>query len=279
MEILTINLDHILEKRFNYNKIFKHRKKEREMTNKKTISLVLGIMCFALTLGICVQIRTVKNSNSTISQNYEENNLRAEVLKYKERYENKYEELERAENELEKERESSTQNNSELEEKEAQIKEGNKILGLAEVTGPGVIITLSDSKRDASTVLNASSLLVHDVDVLSVINELKNAGAEAISINDQRLTPTTGIICGGNIININGEKVGAPFVIKAIGLPEQLAGLSRPGGYLERLKEDSVGVELKKNNNITIPKYTGSISYNYSKIVEWFMKLGGKYGR
>lgn len=238
------------------------------MTNKKTISIVLGLMCFALTLGICVQVRTVKNSNSTVSQNYEENNLRAEVLKYKEKYDNKYKELEKAENELEKERESSTKNNTELENKELEIKEGNKIIGLTEVTGPGVIITLSDSKKDASTVLNASSLLVHDVDVLSVINELKNAGAEAISINDQRLVPTSGIICGGNIIDINGEKVGAPFVIKAIGLPEQLSGLSRPGGYLQRLKEDSVGVELKKYNNITIPKYTGVISYKYSQVVD-----------
>lgn len=238
------------------------------MTNKKTISLVLGIMCFALTFGICVQVRTVKASNSTVSQSYEENTLRAEVLKYKERYDNRYKDLEKAETELEKERENSIQNNSELEEKESQIKSGNKIIGLAEVTGPGVIITLSDSKKDANSVLNASSLLVHDVDVLSVINELKNAGAEAISINDQRLIPTSGIICGGNIVDINGEKVGAPFVIKAIGLPEQLSGLSRPGGYLQTLKEDSVGVDLKKSNNITIPKYTGVISYNYAKVVE-----------
>ena len=54
------------------------------------IALVLGIMCFALTAGICVQIRTVKESNIATSKNYEENNLRAEVLKYKERYERRY---------------------------------------------------------------------------------------------------------------------------------------------------------------------------------------------
>ena len=65
------------------------------MTNKIKISLVLGIMCFLLTLGICVQIKTVKNSNSTVSNNYEENSLRAEVLKYKEKYDNKYKELEK----------------------------------------------------------------------------------------------------------------------------------------------------------------------------------------
>ena len=72
------------------------------MNHKRTISIVLGIMCFALTLGICIQVRTVQGTNSTVSQNYEENNLRAEVLKYKERYENKYKELEKAETELEK---------------------------------------------------------------------------------------------------------------------------------------------------------------------------------
>lgn len=238
------------------------------MTHKKTISIVLGIMCFALTLGICIQVRTVRGTNSTVSQNYEENNLRAEVLRYKERYENRYKELEKAEAELEKVRQESTQNNEDLEAKEQEIQQGNKMVGLTEVTGPGVIITLSDSTKDTSSVLNVSDLLVHDGDVLSVINELKNAGAEAISINDQRLVPTSSIVCGGNIIEINGEKVGAPFEIKAIGLPEQLAALSRPGGYLEILKTATVGVELKKSNNITIPKYTGVITYEYAKTVD-----------
>lgn len=234
------------------------------MKNKKMISAVLGLMCFALTLGICIQLKTVKGSNSVISQNYEENNLRAEVLRYKEKYDNKYKELEKAEKELEQERENSTENNSVLVEKEEAIKQGNKMIGITEVTGPGVIVTLSDSKNDVSTALNASDLIVHDADILSVINELKNAGAEAISINDQRLVPTSSIVCGGNIIEINKEKVGAPFIIKAIGLPEQLAALSRPGGYLEYLKRDTVGVELKKSNNITIPKYTGVITYKYA---------------
>ena len=235
------------------------------MKNKKMIAMVLGIMCLLLTAGIFIQIRTVKSNNSTVSNNYEENNLRAEVLKYKERYDNKYKELEKAENELEKERENSTKNDGDLKQKEAEITNGNKIIGLSEVTGSGVIVTLTDSKKDISSSLNPSELVVHDLDVLSVINELKNAGAEAISINDQRLTPNSGIICGGNIIDVNGEKVGAPFVIKAIGLPEQLAALNRPGGYLVRLKEYSIGVEFKKSNNITIPKYTGTLTYKYAK--------------
>lgn len=214
-------------------------------------------------------MRTVKNSNSIVSQNYEENNLRAEVLKYKERYDNRYKELEKAEKELEEERKNSTENNSELEKKEEEIKQGNRIIGLSEVTGAGIIVTLSDSKKDASSVLDPSLLLVHDADVLCIINELKNAGAEAISINDQRVVPTSSIVCGGNIIEINEEKTGAPFIIKAIGLPEQLMGaLSRQNGYVDILRGASVGVELKKSNNITIPKYTGVITYKYAQTVE-----------
>lgn len=236
------------------------------MKNKKIISIVLGFMCFALTLGICIQLKTVTGSNSIAGESTGENDeLRAEVLKYKEKYDNKYKELEEAEKELEEERQNSTENNSELEQKEEKIKQGNKMIGMTEVTGTGVIITLSDSLKDTNTALNPSDLLVHDVDVLSVINELKNAGAEAISINDQRLVPTSSIVCAGNVIEINGEKVGAPFEIKAIGLPEQLAALSRPGGYLEILKVATVGVELKKSNNITIPKYTGVITYKYAQ--------------
>ena len=233
------------------------------MDNKK-IGLALGIMCAVLSFGICVQIKTIKNTNSTHSSSSTVNNLRDEVLRSKEKYENKYEELEKAESELEKEREDSTKNNGGLAGLEEKIKEGNKLLGLTEVTGEGVIVTLKDNTTTSvSSILDTSQLVVHDMDVLSVINELKNAGAEAISINDQRLVTTSAIVCDGNVIQINGQKVGAPFEIKAIGLSEQLAALSRPGGYLSILQEYGIGTELVKSKNVTVPKYAGSINFKY----------------
>lgn len=238
------------------------------MANKKMISLVLGIMCFALTVGIFIQVKTVKSSISIASKNYTENNLRAEVLKYKEKYDNKIRDIERLDKDLENELEKATENNSELEDSKNQIKDGNKIIGLTEVSGTGVTIVVEDSKIDASNVLDTSDLLVHDKDILRIINELKNAGAEAISINDQRIILTTSIVCGGNVININGEKIGSPFIIKAIGLPETLANLSRPGGYLSSLKDRKLEVELKKSNNITIPKYNGVLNFKYIKSVD-----------
>ena len=237
------------------------------MKNKKMIAMVLGIMCLLLTAGIFIQIRTVKSNNSTVSNNYEENNLRAEVLKYKERYDNKYKELEKAENELEKERENSTKNDGDLKQKEEEITNGNKIIGLSEVTGSGVIVTLTDSKKDISSSLNPSELVVHDLDVLSVINELKNAGAEAISINDQRIVSNTVIECIGAVIKINGQRVGAPFTIKAIGMPELLKNTYRNGGYLKVLEGDRIQVDFKTSDNITIPKYTGTYKFEYAQTI------------
>lgn len=238
------------------------------MTNKKKISLVLGIMCFALTVGICIQVKTVKNTSSTVSQNYEENNLRAEVLKYKEKYDNLLKETEKIDNDLQQEIEKATENNSELEESRNQINDGNKMIGLTDVNGSGVIITVADSDIDANSVLNSNDLLVHDSDILKIVNELKNAGAEAISINGQRVIITTPIICGGNIININGERIGSPFEIKAIGSPESLANLSRPGGWLSSLEDRDIKVNLKKVNNIDIPKYSGVLNFKYLKSVD-----------
>ena len=234
------------------------------MTNKKAIALVLGVMCFALTSGSCIQVKTVKNTSSTSSKNYEENNLRAEVLKYKEKYDNLLKETDKVDSQLQERIESATNNNSELEEAKNQINDGNKMIGLTEVTGPGIILTIADSDIDSSSVLDPSNFIIHDIDLLKVVNELKNAGAEAISINNQRIILTTPIICGGNIININGEKIGSPFEIKAIGSPEALANLSRPGGWLSKLEDRGIKVSTpKKSNSITIPKYSGVLNFKY----------------
>jgi uncharacterized protein YlxW (UPF0749 family) len=199
--------------------------------NKKVVSFILGIMCFILTYGICMQVKTIDSMNSTITTSTTQNKLRDSVLKMKEKYETAYKQSEELESKLEEARKTAVSNNTSLESLEEQINEANKLLGLTDVTGQGIIIKIADSDSyDANSVYDVSTLLVHDLDLIMIIEELKNAGAEAISINDQRIVSTTAIECDGNVIKINGEKIGSPFVIKAIGLPEYLAGLQRPGG-------------------------------------------------
>jgi len=75
--------------------------------------------------------------------------------------------------------------------------------------------------------MNISKALVHDEDLREIINDLKNSGAEAISINDQRIVSTTAIICSGSVVTINGVKLNSPFEIKAIGNKSSLGAITR----------------------------------------------------
>ena len=130
------------------------------------------------------------------------------------------------------------------------------------------ILALKDNDAvDSTKVLDSSYLLVHDSDFLGIVNELKNGGAEAISINGERIVSTSSITCEGNVISINGEKVSSPFVIKAIGRPTMYSALSRPGGTIEYLNSRIIAT-ISQESNITIDKYSGVISARYMQYDE-----------
>ena len=94
-------------------------------------------------------------------------------------------------------------------------------------------------------------------------------GAEAIEINDQRITNTSSITCEGNVTKINGEKIGSPFVIKAIGSQGLLYGqLTRPGSYLSLMSDDGIVVDVSKSDDISIEKYKGVVNFEYIKAIK-----------
>ena len=236
--------------------------------NKKTEIIILTFMCFALSIAIAVQIKTVNNNGSTLGASQSESNLKAQVLKMKEKYEDEYEWLEELTEELETVRQNVASHNDGLRELEDKIKEDNLLLGNTDVKGQGVTITLNDGKSDVN-LFNPDNLLVHAENVLLVVNELRNAGAEAISINGERVVNKTAISCDGNVIVVNGEKIGTPIVVSAIGSNARLATLDRSGGTLE-VKFRMLGktAEFKKLNNVEIPKYSGVYSFKYAKNIE-----------
>ncbi len=233
-------------------------------------AIILGVMCFILTIGICVQLKTVNNNGSTVSSNQELNELKDQVLKMKEKYDNTYVLLETAQKELETTRNNVTNNDDELKALEEEIKKYNMLLGATEVEGQGATITIADANiiSSVNSAIDQSDLLVHDKDLLAVVNELKNAGAEAIEINGQRIVNTSAITCEGNVISVNGQKISSTFTINAIGLSTRLATLKRPGGYLERLEESYIKTTFTRADKITISKYTGITNFKYAKTKE-----------
>lgn len=239
--------------------------------NKRVVAAItLGIVCFVLTIAIFVQIKTTNNSNSTVAQTMEENDLRDQVLRMKEKYDNIYAELQNATKKLEQVRENATKDDSEAKAKQEELRLNNMLLCQSDMTGEGVIITLKDGTTNNSDVLSsltATDVIVHNSDLLQIVNDLKNAGAEAISINGERIVQTSSITCEGIIIKINNKKLGSPYVIKAIGSSATLeTSLSIPDGYLDIMKNDGVIVDIKKSDGLTVEKYDGVITTKYLEI-------------
>jgi uncharacterized protein YlxW (UPF0749 family) len=136
----------------------------------------------------------------------------------------------------------------------------------AKLEGPGIIISMDDSLSEVGEYENPDSYLIHDGDILEIINELRAAGAEAISINDERVTATSNIRCGGPTINIDGKRHAVPFVIKAIGDPQKLeARAMAPSGYLALMEYYDIRINIQKVDKLTINAYDVKYKLNYQK--------------
>ncbi len=153
------------------------------------------------------------------------------------------------------------------------LQEAKMLAGLTDVEGPGIELILRDSTKKVNPGSIESALpdlfIIHDYDLLRVVNELRQAGAEAISINGQRIVATTGIRCVGPVIFVNDVKMASPFVIHAIGAPQTLESAMRmPGGVLQDIIEaDPKMVEIKQLASVRIPAYTGSTQFRFARPV------------
>jgi len=143
------------------------------------------------------------------------------------------------------------------------------IAGTVAVHGPGIIVVLKDSplRTPSETQEVVNDHIVHDDDIRGVVNDLFVAGAEAISVNGQRLMATSSIRCVGPVVLVNSTQVAPPFIIKAIGKPETLEGaLKLPMGVADALFLLDM-IEVTKEPDIVVPAYTGSTRFNFAQPV------------
>lgn len=225
---------------------------------KKKIAISLGLLTMLLTAGMIMQFKMVRAANLDGTIQLTDRNLKKSVLQWNEKYQDSTKKLKDTDKELEdlKKQVANLHTNEAVQEK---INKYETLLGINDVKGQGIEISLSDndnySNQNSFASINASNYLVHDGNLIAIVNELKAAGAEAISINGKRITGSTAITCAGNVIQVNGEKVGSPFIIRAIGQKDLLYGeVTKNGGTIYKLKKYGVITEIKKSDNIEISK-------------------------
>lgn len=150
-----------------------------------------------------------------------------------------------------------------------ELRKNKTIAGFETIKGPGIMVKMTDNMDENAFGQAFDMDLIHDTDVLRIINDLRIAGAEAISINNQRVLSFSEIKCGGPIIRINGRSIGTPIYIRAVGDPQVLsAAINAPNTYGYALKNISqINIETSMEDEIIIPAYNGVFQFRYAKPV------------
>lgn len=236
---------------------------------KIVMSISIGIACLALMLVMFMQFKVVRETDITSIENMRESELRVELSNWKEKYtglNERYQETMQKISEYQNEKESD-EKTSELLQKE--LEQLNTALGKTDVEGEGIVIGITDK---GGTQLSEDEVVraIDEEDLLIIVNELFAAGAEAISINDQRIVVTSDIFKLGDgdnaFLKVNGNRILSPYIIKAIGNQTYLeSAILGKGGHVDALKELGHEISIDKAKKVKIDKYPNDISTKYIK--------------
>lgn len=143
------------------------------------------------------------------------------------------------------------------------------LAGTTAVEGAGIEVVLDDSAIPKKANENPNLYIIHDEDLLRVLNELRAAGAEAISMNDQRIVAMSEVRCAGPTVSVNNIRSAPPYVIKAIGAPKTLTSALRlRGGVVETFEFWGIQVKIKSQDKVQIPALKAPRNFEYAKSVE-----------
>jgi uncharacterized protein YlxW (UPF0749 family) len=238
----------------------------RILRNTSKSSLIIAAVCFILGMMLVAQFRSVQISGSAITSLQRAQELTSELksaIDEREKLKKEVSELRYRISEYEK---SASKDSGITEAMVKELEKSRMMAGLVAGSGPGIIVTLDDSNIPKQPGEDPNLFLIHDEDILKVINELFAAGAEAVSVNGQRIVTNSEIRCVGPTIIINSVKLAPPFEIIAIGDPDILeTSLKMRGGIIESLLVFGIQVNIKKPEYVEIPAYTGSAPFKLFK--------------
>lgn len=227
------------------------------------MAVIIGAVCIILVAVMFAQFKTVEETDITGIETAREEELKTMLSSWKTKYEEMQEKLQDTQTKIVEyeQKINSKEETSELLDEE--LEQTNLLVGKTNVIGEGVIITLQDNNEKS----------IEAIDLRTLVNELKLAGAEAISINDKRILNMTEIVDVNNRILINEDATVSPFIVKAIGNQKYLSSaLSlKNSGFVDSYTKFGKTVEMKEEKNINILAYNGSknqMQFKYAKEVE-----------
>jgi uncharacterized protein YlxW (UPF0749 family) len=244
-------------------------KMEKKTMAKNTFGyFTIVIICFILGFGLTLQIKSVYKNNSDINNT---EMARADQLQQmlndaKQQNTDLVKQVYDYKTSLDNFRSEQAKTGDITKALNDQLTKTEIMAGVTNVEGPGIIVTMNDSNSNVPAGGDPSNYIIHDIDILQVLNELRDAGAEALSLNGERILSTTEVRCAGNTVSVNNRRYSTPFVIKAIGQPDNLkSALLMKNGIVEMLGQWNIEVLVETNNDLVINGYSGTAQYSYAK--------------
>lgn len=231
---------------------------------KIVMSITIGIACFALMLVMFMQFKMVKQTDITAIETMRESELKLELASWREKYNQLNERYNEVATKIEEYKNERVSDAKTAELLETELQQLNKALGKTDVVGEGVVIQLVDKNGEPlGDDAYVEAIMAEDLSI--IVNQLFAAGAEAISINGNRIISTTAIVDIGYFIKVNSKRIpDNTYVINAIGNSDYLrSAVLGKGGHVDELKELGHETSVKDNKNILIEKYDGEISTKY----------------
>jgi len=228
----------------------------------------IGVICILLGFMITYQFKMLNKQIATADPNKNT----PEIITENEQLKTQTKELKKKIDELDvkiKEYEKSAMGRDEQSVLLGKELEETRILtGGTEVEGEGIIVYITPKSNIFGS--NPEAQLIDDMDLVRIVNELNAADAEAISINDIRLTSRSGIRNAGNKILINDERISynKRVIIKAIGRKDLLEGAISFSGAISQQLNQTCDVSVEKTDKNIIPKYNKIYKFEFAKPIE-----------
>lgn len=154
---------------------------------------------------------------------------------------------------------------------QARIDEMAVPAGMTGVDGPGLVVSLNDSPLESSRAEDPNDLVIHEQDLHAVINALWAGGAEAMSVNGQRVLATTAVRCVGSVLLLHGRTYSPPYVVRAVGDGDELAEALDRDPAVQRFavvaQEFELGYDVEARDALQLPPYEGTAALQIARPV------------
>lgn len=227
--------------------------------------IAIALVCLVLGLMVSIQFRTIKQGVGPVSE-YRARELATQLKKVKEENAKLQNVKKDYESKIKGFEDTASQGSLSAKILKDELDQARILAGIEDVEGQGITVIVDDLKFSEKQNIPLISYSM----LLELLNELNAAGAEAVSINEQRIISTSEIRqVGGIHININTISYAPPFTFKAIGDPKTLeAALRLREGVVERIETYGIAVTITQEQLVKIPKYNGVIERKYTNVIK-----------